>query len=513
MKIRNLSPAITNSSEEIKEIAGKQIEYHRTENFSRLLRESNLLLLDLIGCNEGKSIFLTCSGSGAMDSAVSNLILPEDRVMIINGGSFGKRWCEICNFYGIKYYEIKPGFGKSPDLEELKKSFEDFRPTIFLMQHVETSSGQLQDVHAIGKLCKNYDCRLIVDSISGFANNKYMMDDWGVDATIISSQKGLALTPGISIVVLNKKLIERGFSKRSYYLDFEKYLGEISDVGLPFTPNVLALKQLNHRLKELKKKGIDKEIEERKKIAHDFRERIKNLPLEIIAENPANAVTGLYTSRTDVKDFFCEMQKKKIFFSPSGGEEGKKFVVGHMGELSTEDNEIFVNELREWLGEKSPDIEEEKEKPDKVVFTSGTWDLFHKGHLNIFKKSKALGKKLIVAVSTDELVKSYKGNTVIPFEQRMEMVKSCKYVDEVIPQTVLTDVKDLKKYGVDIVTIGDDWKDKNLEGLEWAKNNGIEVVYLPYTKDISTSQIIKNIIKNGYDFAFSHGKRGVNKLF
>jgi len=275
------------------------------------------------------------------------------------------------------------------------------------------------------------------------------------------------------------------------------------------------LNQLNYRLKEIHNIGIDKEIEKRRILALDFRDRIKEMPFTIIAETPGNAVTGIYTSRTDVKKFFRDLQTKKIFFSPTGGEKGKKFVVSHMGNLTTEDNAIFVNELKKWLETDTLENkkEEVKENKERVVFTSGTWDMFHKGHLNIFRRSKALGKKLIVAVSTDELVRSYKGNPVIPFEQRMEMVKACKYVDEAIPQTILTDIEDLKKYNVDVITIGDDWKDRHLEGLEWAKDNGIEVVYLPYTPGVSTSQIIKNIIKNGYDFAFSHGKRRVSKLF
>jgi len=516
MGITNLSPAITNSSKEVLEIAGKQIGYHRTEDFSRLLIENENLLLELIGCKNGRAIFLTCSGTGAMDSVVCNLIGLENRVLIINGGSFGQRWWDICDFYNIKYYSFNPGFGRTINLEELENVFKIFKPTKLLMQHMETSSGQLHDVQSIGEICKSYDCDLIVDSISGFVNEEYKMDEWNISVTITSTQKGLALSPGLSMVILNEKMLKTKFSKRNYYLDFEKYLGPLNDVGLPFTPNIIALNQLNYRLKEIKSFGIQTEINKRKSIALDFRDKIKGLPFEIIAENPGNAVTGLYTSRCDVKNFFKELSKKKIFFSPSGGESGKKFVVGHMGEISFEDNDLLINEFSEWVKkeDKTFQAKEIRGKSGKIVFTSGTWDMFHQGHLNLLKKSKALGDKLIVAVSTDELVKSYKGsNPVIPFEQRVEIIRSCKYVDEVISQTNLTDIEDLKNYGVNIITIGDDWKDKHLEGLDWAKNNGIEVIYLPYTQETSTTQIIKKIIKEGYDIAFAHGQRGISKLF
>jgi len=203
MKIRNLSPAITNSSSEILDIAGKQIGYHRTAKFTKLLKENEELLLKTLDCRNGRAIFLTSSGTGAMDSVVSNLINKEDRVMIINGGSFGQRWEDICNFYEIDYHSFKPGFGKKINLESLKEAFQFFRPTLLLMQHIETSSGQLHNVQSIGKICDYYGCKLIVDAISGFLNNEYSMDKYNIDATIISTQKGLALTPGLSIVILN----------------------------------------------------------------------------------------------------------------------------------------------------------------------------------------------------------------------------------------------------------------------------------------------------------------------
>ena len=135
-------------------------------------------------------------------------------------------------------------------------------------------------------------------------------------------------------------------------------------------------------------------------------------------------------------------------------------------------------------------------KKEVIVYTSGTWDLFHIGHLNILEKSAALGDKLIVGVSSDELIYEYKGiKPVIPFEQRMRIVESIGVVSQVVRQDILTDIRQLKEFDVDIVTIGDDWK--YLEGLEWMKSqSGKKVVYLPYTGGISTTSIKKIIIDN-----------------
>jgi glycerol-3-phosphate cytidylyltransferase len=137
-------------------------------------------------------------------------------------------------------------------------------------------------------------------------------------------------------------------------------------------------------------------------------------------------------------------------------------------------------------------------KKEIIVYTSGTWDLFHIGHLNILEKSAALGDKLIVGVSTDELIYSYKGiKPVIPFEERMRIIEAIGVVSKVVPQEILTDIRQLKEFDVDIVTIGDDWRNKYLEGLEWMKSQpDKQVVYLPYTGGISTTSIKKTIIDN-----------------
>ena len=130
------------------------------------------------------------------------------------------------------------------------------------------------------------------------------------------------------------------------------------------------------------------------------------------------------------------------------------------------------------------------------VFTSGSFDLFHVGHLNLLERSAELGDELIVGVSTDELIEKYKGmKPIIPFEQRFRIISSLKCVTKVVKQVKLTEVAQLREEKIDIVTIGDDWEHKYLEGLEWMKSQpGKRVVYFPYTPCISTTTIKKSII-------------------
>ena len=123
----------------------------------------------------------------------------------------------------------------------------------------------------------------------------------------------------------------------------------------------------------------------------------------------------------------------------------------------------------------------------KRILTYGTFDMFHIGHLNLLKRLKEKGDYLVVAVSTDEFNKKKNKHSIIPFEQRKEIVEAIKYVDLVIPENTWEQKKeDIKKYNIDLLIMGDDWKGK----FDYLKEY-CNVEYIPRTKDISTTKIKK----------------------
>lgn len=128
----------------------------------------------------------------------------------------------------------------------------------------------------------------------------------------------------------------------------------------------------------------------------------------------------------------------------------------------------------------------------KKVITYGTFDLLHYGHINLLKKAKALGDYLIVAISTDEFNWEEKQKkSYFTYEQRKTLIEAIRYVDLVIPETCWEQKKiDVKKYGVDIFVIGDDWMGK----FDFLKDEGVEVVYIPRTPEISSTQIKNNLL-------------------
>ena len=127
-----------------------------------------------------------------------------------------------------------------------------------------------------------------------------------------------------------------------------------------------------------------------------------------------------------------------------------------------------------------------------VVYTSGTFDLLHCNHLKMLEYAKALGDILIVGVNTDELVASYKSEPVIPFEERIEIIKALKLPDIVIPQHSLDHTDKVKKLNFDIFVVGDDWTGK----YDYLKELGVTVVYFPYGRSCSSTSLKEKIYKN-----------------
>ena len=132
-----------------------------------------------------------------------------------------------------------------------------------------------------------------------------------------------------------------------------------------------------------------------------------------------------------------------------------------------------------------------------IGYTAGLFDLFHIGHLNLLKNAKGMCDKLVVGITTDDLV-TYKGKkAMIPFEDRLEIVRSIKYVDAVVPQSDMDKIAMCKKLDASILFVGDDWYDTD----KWksyekeCKKNNIQVVYFPYTKGVSSTLINKTLTR------------------
>jgi len=131
----------------------------------------------------------------------------------------------------------------------------------------------------------------------------------------------------------------------------------------------------------------------------------------------------------------------------------------------------------------------------KIIYAAGSWDLLHFGHLQILKKAKSLGDYLIVAVSSDELMKEKGKICIIPFEERVALIKELKCVDMVVKETKIFDIQQFQKLNADIFVIGDDWKYRfDIPRLKWFIDYN-KIVFIPYTQHLSTTKIKEKILK------------------
>lgn len=146
---------------------------------------------------------------------------------------------------------------------------------------------------------------------------------------------------------------------------------------------------------------------------------------------------------------------------------------------------------------------------NKVIYTAGTYDLLHFGHVNVLLKAKALGDYLIVGVSTDKLIAKYKGiKPIITYKDRVSIIRELKCVDKVIRQSTFFDIKQLKKYNINTIVLGNDWQNKSFPELEKClKKLNIKMIYVPYTQRLSTSKIKEKIIRNAVEIIKSQTKR------
>lgn len=336
------------SSAEVLSVGAEQVPYFRTPEFSELMLENEKAFLDLAGAPVGsRGVFLTGSGTAAMESVVAGLLSADDKALIVVGGSFGRRFSELCSIHGIEHEDVIVPEGKTLTEESLSR-YEGKGFTALLVNIHETSTGVLYDAEMISRFCRANDCLFIMDAISAFLADPLNMAELGVDVFISGSQKALACPPGVSLVALSSRALAKLDHVESgcMYLDLKLALKNMERGQTPFTPAVGILRQVNVRLKQLLDNGGAKAENERiAALASDFRERISHLPLEMVSPAPSNAVTVLHPLKVSAYDVFTVLKDEYgIWVCPNGGEMAEKvFRVGHIGALSKADNEVLVN--------------------------------------------------------------------------------------------------------------------------------------------------------------------------
>ena len=197
------------ASDEVRAIGAEQVPYFRTAEFSETMKENERLMKEFAkASDDARVVFITGSGTASMEAVVMNCFTSADKLLVVNGGSFGHRFVQLCQIHDIPYTEIKLETGNPLTAEELS-AYEGQGYTGFLVNLHETSTGVLYDIKMISDFCHRNQMFLAVDSISSFLADPFDMQALGVNVMITGSQKALACPPGISVIVLDAEAQKR----------------------------------------------------------------------------------------------------------------------------------------------------------------------------------------------------------------------------------------------------------------------------------------------------------------
>lgn len=328
---------------ETQKIGAQQIPYFRTPEFSAVMKENESLLCRMFDAPENsRVVFMTGSGTASMEGGVMNFFAHDDKVLVVNGGSFGHRFVELCQIHEIPFTEIHLEYGQ-PLTYDILKNFENQGYTGMLLQLCETSTGILYDMNMVGEFCKRNNIFLFVDAVSGFLADRFSMKEMHVNAAITGSQKALSLPPSMSFTVLDQEAQRRCVAKkvRSMYFNYADYLKNGERGQTPFTPAVATLLQLNDKLRRIAQNGgtlyYNNVMKQR---AEYFRAKIKHLPFKMFT--PENATSNCVTALSPVTQgvsayriFEVIKDEYGIWVCPNGGELAERiFRVGHIGNIT-----------------------------------------------------------------------------------------------------------------------------------------------------------------------------------
>ena len=293
MRKRLFTPGPTPVPEEVALAMAAPIIHHRTKEFEQLFAQVNEGLKYLFQ-TQNDVFTLACSGTGAMEAAVVNILCGGDKVLVIRGGKFGERWAEIASAYGANVEAIDVEWGHAVDVglvAEKLRAEPDIK-AVFATQS-ETSTGVLNDIQALGEAVKDHEALLVVDAITGIGVHELLTDQWGLDVVVTGSQKGIMLPPGLAFVTLSQaawRAVETSDLPK-YYFDLAAARESMEKNQTPYTPAVSLIVGLNEALRMIRAEGVEQIWERHARHAEATRNGVRALGLELFPQDPSNVLT------------------------------------------------------------------------------------------------------------------------------------------------------------------------------------------------------------------------------
>lgn len=311
--------------------------HHRTEDFRNLYRAVLADLKEVMGTSNDV-LALVSSGTGAMESSVSNLFSAGDKVIVCSAGKFGERWAEITKAFGLDVTVLQSEYGDSVTPDRVRDALKS-NPGVrgVFVQASETSTGAAHDVRAMGEAVKKTDAIFVVDAITGLGTQPLDIDGWGLDVVIGGSQKAFMIPPGLAFLSVSPKAWAFAESSKlpKYYFNLKKEKKNAASGESSWTPATSLLLALAEALKYIKSLGMDKLVQNAQLLAKATRDAVTALGLDLFAPaSPAASVTAVRApkgmdSSVIVKEF--RNRFGAIIANGQGSMKGQIFRIAHLG--------------------------------------------------------------------------------------------------------------------------------------------------------------------------------------
>jgi aspartate aminotransferase-like enzyme len=332
-----LAPGPTAIPPEVLLKMAEPIIHHRNPLFETIVEEVRNDLKYLFGTRNEVLIF-TSSGTGAMEGAVTNMLSPGDKAIVVRSGKFGERWTEVCKAYGVEAVNIDIPWGEILDPAEVEKALRA-NPGVKAVytQATDTSTGALFPVREIAAIVRNYpDTIMVVDGITGVGVFALPQDEWNIDILISGSQKALMLPPGLAFAGVSDKAWEMSKTSKipRFYFNWAKERKNLEKNQTNFTPAISLIIGLRESLRIIREEGLDSVYRRIDVLARATREAAEALGLRVFAKAPSPAVTAIVApDGIDGQEIYKTLWKKYGVTGAGGQDQlkGKVFRIATLG--------------------------------------------------------------------------------------------------------------------------------------------------------------------------------------
>ena len=358
-----VTPGPTPVPPEVLAAGAQPMIHHRSADFRTALARV-LERLRAAYRTENDVLLFTAAGTAAMESAVTNLCSPGDRVLVVSHGYFGERWASIAARYGLEVDHLRYEWGEIPSADEVAARVEAGGPKVVYLTHSETSTGVVTDVQGIAARVAGSGALVVVDAISSLAAVPLETDEWGLDVVLTSSHKALMSPPGLSFASISPAALEAttGAGCPRFYMDWQRTLGAQAKGENPFSPAISLVLALDVALGLILEEGLETAHERHVRLGRACRAGVHALGLELFSpdDDRSAVVTAIRApAGVDGQEVVKTMRERSgvTIIGGQGPLRGKIVRIGHIGYVDVHDVGAALAALERALAEAGAPVE------------------------------------------------------------------------------------------------------------------------------------------------------------